>query len=123
MFQEKTFMIPIPMLALATATASAKPITISNVIACRNSFGDVYVDIANDTLGGEIFYKIMDWNASEVVDEGSTVNGWFVCDVSKQLDLFGDSYRYYRDTGTRKPLYVQVSGQHGLPGLLIQKMR
>lgn len=104
-------MIPIPMLTLATVPTES--ITISDVVACRNSFGDVYVDIANDTLGGEIFYKIMDWNDSEVVDEGSTVNGWFVCDVSKQLDLFGDSYRYYRDTGTRKPLYVQVSGDRG----------
>lgn len=104
-------MIPIPMLTLAAGPA--KSITISDVIACRNSFGDVYVDIANDTLGGEIFYQILDWNALEVVDEGSTVNGWFVCDVSKQLDLFGDSYRYYRDTGTRKPLFVQVSGDRG----------
>lgn len=104
-------MIPIPMLTLAAGPA--KSITISDVIACRNSFGDVYVDIANDTLGGEIFYKILDWDALEIVDEGSTVNGWFVCDVSKQLDLFGDSYRYYRDTETRKPLFVQVSGDRG----------
>lgn len=117
-------MIPIPMLTLASGARES--ITISDVIACRNSFGDVYVDIANDTLGGEIFYQILDWNALEVVDEGSTVNGWFACDVSKQLDLFGDSYRYYRDTETRKPsLYRSqvIVAKHGLPGLLIQKIR
>lgn len=88
-------------------------IIISGVTACRNSFGDVYVDIANDIPGGEIFYKILDWDALEIVDEGSTVNGWFVCDVSKQIDLFDDSYRYYMGTSTRKPLYVQVSGDRG----------
>ena len=88
-------------------------IIISGVTACRNSFGDVYVDIANDTPGGAIFYKVMDWNNSEIVDEGSTVDGWFMHDVSKQIDLFGDSYRYYMGTSTKKPLYVQVSGDRG----------
>lgn len=88
-------------------------IIISGVTACRNSFGDVYVDIANDMPGGEILYKIMDWNNSVVVDEGSTVDGWFMCDVSKQINLFDDSYRYYMGTSTRKPLYVQVSGDRG----------
>lgn len=88
-------------------------IIISGVTACRNSFGDVYVDIANDMPGGEIFYKVMDWNNSGVVDEGTTVDGWFMYDVSKQIDLFGDSYRYYMGTGTKKPLYVQVSGDRG----------
>lgn len=88
-------------------------IIISGVTACRNSFGDVYVDIANDMPGGEILYKVMDWNNSGVVDEGSTVDGWFMYDVSKQIDLFNDSYRYYMGTSTRKPLYVQVSGDRG----------
>lgn len=88
-------------------------IIISGVTACRNSFGDVYVDIANDTPGGAIFYKVMDWNNSEVVDEGTTVDGWFMYDVSKQIGLFGDSYRYYMGTSTKKPLYVQVSGDRG----------
>ena len=88
-------------------------IMISGVTACRNSFGDVYVDIANDTPGGAIFYKVMDWNNSEVADEGTTVDGWFMHDVSKQIDLFGDSYRYYMGTSTKKPLYVQVSGDRG----------
>lgn len=88
-------------------------IIISGVTACRNSFGDVYVDIANDTPGGAIFYKVMDWNNMEIVDEGSTVDSWFMYDVSKQIDLFGDSYRYYMGTSTRKPLYVQVSGDRG----------
>lgn len=88
-------------------------IIISGVTACRNSFGDVYVDIANDMPGGEILYKVMDWNNTEIVDEGSTVDSWFMYDVSKQIDLFGDSYRYYMGTSTRKPLYVQVSGDRG----------
>lgn len=88
-------------------------IIISGVTACRNSFGDVYVDIANDTPGGAIFYKVMDWNNSEVVDEGTTVDGWFMYDVSKQINLFDDSYRYYMGTSTKKPLYVQVSGDRG----------
>lgn len=88
-------------------------IIISGVTACRNSFGDVYVDIANDTLGGEILYKVMDWNNMEIVDEGSTVDSWFMYDVSKQIDLFDDSYRYYMGTSTKKPLYVQVSGDRG----------
>ena len=88
-------------------------IIISGVTACRNSFGDVYVDIANDMPGGAIFYKVMDWNNSGVVDEGTTVDGWFMYDVNKQINLFGDSYRYYMGTSTRKPLYVQVSGDRG----------
>lgn len=88
-------------------------IIISGVTACRNSFGDVYVDIANDMPGGAIFYKVMDWNNTEIVDEGSTVDGWFMYDVSKQINLFGDSYRYYMGTSTKKPLYVQVSGDRG----------
>lgn len=88
-------------------------IIISGVTACRNSFGDVYVDIANDMPGGAIFYKVMDWNNSEIVDEGSTVDGWFMYDVSKQINLFDDSYRYYMGTSTKKPLYVQVSGDRG----------
>lgn len=88
-------------------------IIISGVTACRNSFGDVYVDIANDMPGGEILYKVMDWNNMEIVDEGSTVDSWFMYDVSKQIDLFGDSYRYYMGTSTKKPLYVQVSGDRG----------
>lgn len=88
-------------------------IIISGVTACRNSFGDVYVDIANDIPGGEILYKVMDWNNMEIVDEGSTVDSWFMYDVSKQIDVFGDSYRYYMGTSTRKPLYVQVSGDRG----------
>lgn len=88
-------------------------IIISGVTACRNSFGDVYVDIANDMPGGAIFYKVMDWNNMEIVDEGSTVDGWFMYDVSKQIGLFGDSYRYYMGTSTKKPLYVQVSGDRG----------
>lgn len=88
-------------------------IIISGVTACRNSFGDVYVDIANDMPGGEILYKVMDWNNMEVVDEGSTVDGWFMYDVSEQVWLFDDSYRYYMGTSTRKPLYVQVSGDRG----------
>lgn len=88
-------------------------IIISGVTACRNSFGDVYVDIANDMPGGEILYKVMDWNNSGVVDEGSTVDGWFMYDVSKQINLFDDSYRYYMGTSTKKPLYVQVSGDRG----------
>lgn len=100
-------------LGSVTATVTRTIITISSVTACRNSFGDVYVDIANDTPGGAIFYKVMDWNNSEVVDEGTTVDGWFMYDVSKQIDLFGDSYRYYMGTSTRKPLYVQVSGDRG----------
>lgn len=88
-------------------------IIISGVTACRNSFGDVYVDIANDMPGGAIFYKVMDWNNMEIVDEGSTVDGWFMYDVSKQINLFDDSYRYYMGTSTKKPLYVQVSGDRG----------
>ena len=100
-------------LGTVTVTVTKTIITISGVTACRNSFGDVYVDIANDMPGGEILYKVMDWNNSAVVDEGSTVDGWFMYDVSKQIDLFGDSYRYYMGTSTRKPLYVQVSGDRG----------
>lgn len=88
-------------------------IIISGVTACRNSFGDVYVDIANDMPGGEILYKVLDWNNTEIVDEGSTVDGWFMYDVSKQINLFDDSYRYYMGTSTKKPLYVQVSGDRG----------
>lgn len=88
-------------------------IIISGVTACRNSFGDVYVDIANDMPGGEILYKVLDWNNMEIVDEGSTVDGWFMYDVSKQINLFDDSYRYYMGTSTKKPLYVQVSGDRG----------
>ncbi len=88
-------------------------IIISGVTACRNSFGDVYVDIANDMPGGEILYKVMDWNNMEIVDEGSTVDGWFMYDVSKQINLFDDSYRYYMGTSTKKPLYAQVSGDRG----------
>lgn len=100
-------------LGSVTIAVTRTIITISGVTACRNSFGDVYVDIANDTPGGAIFYKVMDWNNMEIVDEGSTVDGWFMYDVSKQIDLFGDSYRYYMGTSTRKPLYVQVSGDRG----------
>ena len=100
-------------LGTVTVTVTKTLIEISSVTACRNSFGDVYVDIANDTPGGEIFYKVLDWNNMEIVDEGSTVDGWFMYDVSKQIDLFGDSYRYYMATDTRKPLYVQVSGDRG----------
>ena len=88
-------------------------IIISGVTACRNSFGDVYVDIANDMPGGEIFYEVRDWDNFEIVDKGSTVDGWFMYDVSKQIDLFGDSYRYYMGTSTKKPLYVYVSGNRG----------
>lgn len=88
-------------------------IIISGVTACRNSFGDVYVDIANDMPGGEIFYEVRDWDNFEIVDKGSTVDGWFMYDVSKQIDLFGDSYRYYMGTSTKKPLYVYVSGDRG----------
>lgn len=88
-------------------------IIISGVTACRNSFGDVYVDIANDMPGGEILYKVLDWNNMGIVDEGSTVDGWFMYDVSKQINLFDDSYRYYMGTSTKKPLYVQVSGDRG----------
>lgn len=103
------------VITLGTVTVSVTKtiIIISGVTACRNSFGDVYVDIANDMPGGEILYKVMDWNNSGVVDEGSTVDGWFMYDVSKQIDLFGDSYRYYMGTSTKKPLYVQVSGDRG----------
>ena len=100
-------------LGSVTIAVTQTLITISGVTVCRNSFGDVYVDIANDTPGGEIFYKVLDWNNIEIVDEGSTVDGWFMCDVSKQIDLFDDSYRYYMGTSTRKPLYVQVSGDRG----------
>lgn len=100
-------------LGSVTVAVTRTIITISSVTACRNSFGDVYVDIANDTPGGAIFYKVMDWNNSEVVDEGTTVDSWFMYDVSKQIDLFGDSYRYYMGTSTKKPLYVQVSGDRG----------
>lgn len=100
-------------LGSVTVAATRTIITISGVTACRNSFGDVYVDIANDTLGGEILYRVMDWNNMEIVDEGSTVDSWFMYDVSKQIDLFADSYRYYMGTSTRKPLYVQVSGDRG----------
>lgn len=100
-------------LGSVTIAVTKTLITISGVTACRNSFGDVYVDIANDTPGGAIFYKVMDWNNSEIVDEGSTVDSWFMYDVSKQIDLFDDSYRYYMGTSTRKPLYVQVSGDRG----------
>lgn len=100
-------------LGSVTIAVTKTLITISGVTACRNSFGDVYVDIANDTPGGAIFYKVMDWNNSEIVDEGSTVDSWFMYDASKQIDLFGDSYRYYMGTSTRKPLYVQVSGDRG----------
>lgn len=96
-----------------TITVEKTTIIISSVTACRNSFGDVYVDIANDIPGGEIFYKVFDWNNMEIVDEGSTVDGWFMYDVSKQVELFDDSYRYYMGVGTRKPLYVQVSGDRG----------
>ena len=100
-------------LGTITVSVTETSITISGVTACRNSFGDVYVDIANDTPGGAILYKVMDWNNMEIVDEGSTVDSWFMYDVSKQIDLFGDSYRYYMGTSTRKPLYVQVSGDRG----------
>lgn len=100
-------------LGSVTVAVTRTIITISSVTACRNSFGDVYVDIANDMPGGEIFYKVMDWNNSAVVDEGSTVDSWFMYDVSKQVELFDDSYRYYMGTVTRKPLYVQVSGDRG----------
>ena len=100
-------------LGSVTVAVTRTIITISSVTACRNSFGDVYVDIANDTPGGAIFYKVMDWNNSGVVDEGSTVDGWFMYDVSKQINLFDDSYRYYMGTSTKKPLYVQVSGDRG----------
>ena len=100
-------------LGSVTVAVTRTIITISSVTACRNSFGDVYVDIANDTPGGAIFYKVMDWNNMEIVDEGSTVDSWFMYDVSKQIDLFGDSYRYYMGTSTKKPLYVQVSGDRG----------
>lgn len=100
-------------LGSVTVAVTRTIITISSVTACRNSFGDVYVDIANDTPGGAIFYKVMAWNNSEVVDEGTTVDGWFMYDVSKQIGLFGDSYRYYMGTSTKKPLYVQVSGDRG----------
>ncbi len=100
-------------LGTVTVTVTKTIIIISGVTACRNSFGDVYVDIANDMPGGEILYKVMDWNNSGVVDEGSTVDGWFMYDVSKQINLFDDSYRYYMGTSTKKPLYVQVSGDRG----------
>lgn len=100
-------------LGTVTVTVTKTIIIISGVTACRNSFGDVYVDIANDMPGGEIFYKVLDWNNMEIVDEGSTVDGWFMYDVSKQIDLFGDSYRYYMGTDTRKPLYVRLSGDRG----------
>lgn len=100
-------------LGSVTVAVTRTIITISGVTACRNSFGDVYVDIANDSPGGEILYRVMDWNNSTVVDEGSTVDSWFMYDVSKQIDLFDDSYRYYMGTSTRKPLYVQVSGDRG----------
>lgn len=100
-------------LGFVTVAVTRTIITISGVTACRNSFGDVYVDIANDTPGGAILYKVMDWNNMEIVDEGSTVDGWFMYDVSKQIDLFDDSYRYYMGTSTKKPLYVQVSGDRG----------
>lgn len=100
-------------LGSVTVAVTRTIITISGVTACRNSFGDVYVDIANDMPGGEILYKIVDWDNMEIVDEGSTVDSWFMYDVSKQIDLFGDSYRYYMGTSTRKPLYVQVSGDRG----------
>lgn len=103
----------ITTLGTVTVSVTKTLITISGVTACRNSFGDVYVDIANDMPGGEIFYKVMDWNNFEVVDEGSIVDGWFMYDVSEQIWLFDDSYRYYMDTDTRKPLYVQVSGDRG----------
>ena len=103
------------VITLGTVTISVTNTTIiiSGVAACRNSFGDVYVDIANGTPGGAILYKVMDWNNMEIVDEGSTVDGWFMYDVSKQIDLFDDSYRYYMGTSTKKPLYVQVSGDRG----------
>jgi hypothetical protein len=103
------------VITLGTVTVSVTKtiIIISGVTACRNSFGDVYVDIANDMPGGEILYKVMDWSNSAVVDEGSTVDGWFMYDVSKQVELFDDSYRYYMGTGTRKPLYVSLSGDRG----------
>lgn len=103
------------VITLGTVTVSVTKtiIIISGVTACRNSFGDVYVDIANDMPGGEILYKVLDWNNLEIVDEGSTVDSWFMYDVSKQIDLFDDSYRYYIDTDTRKPLYLQVSGDRG----------
>ena len=100
-------------LGSVTVAVTSTIITISGVTACRNSFGDVYVDIANDTPGGAILYKVMDWNNMEIVDEGSTVDSWFMYDVSKQIDLFDDSYRYYMGTSTRKPLYVRVSGDRG----------
>lgn len=100
-------------LGSVTIAVTKTLITISGVTACRNSFGDVYVDIANDTPGGAILYKVMDWNNMEIVDEGSTVDSWFMYDVSKQIDLFDDSYRYYMGTSTKKPLYVQVSGDRG----------
>lgn len=100
-------------LGSVTVAVTRTTITISGVTACRNSFGDVYVDIANDMPGGAILYKVMDWNNMEIVDEGSTVDSWFMYDVSKQIDLFDDSYRYYMGTSTRKPLYVQVSGDRG----------
>lgn len=104
------------VITLGTVTVSVTKtiIIISGVTACRNSFGDVYVDIANDMPGGEILYKVMDWNNMEIVDEGSTVDSWFMYDVSKQIALFDDSYRYYMGTSTRKPLYVQVSGDRGV---------
>lgn len=89
-------------------------VPISGVTACRNSFGDIYVDITNSRPGGEILYKVLDWNNMEIVDEGSTVDSWFMYDVSKQIDLFDDSYRYYIGTEIRKPLHVQVSGNRGL---------
>ena len=100
-------------LGTVSITVGDAVVPISGVTACRNSFGDIYVDIANSRPGGEILYKVLDWNNTEIVDEGSTVDGWFMCDVSKQIDLFDDSYRYYIGTGTRKPLYVQVSGDRG----------
>ena len=100
-------------LGTVTVTVTKTIIIISGVTACRNSFGDVYVDIANDMPGGEILYRVMDWNNMEIVGEGSTVDSWFMYDVSKQIDLFGDSYRYYMGTSTKKPLYVQVSGDRG----------
>ena len=109
----KNSTVEVVPLGSVTIVVTKTLITISGVTACRNSFGDVYVDIANDTPGGAIFYKVMDWNNSEIVDEGSTVDGWFMYDVSKQIDLFGDSYRYYMGTSTKKPLYVQVSGDRG----------
>ena len=100
-------------LGTVSITVESAIVPISGVTACRNSFGDIYVDIANSRPGGEILYKVLDWNNTEIVDEGSTVDSWFMYDVSKQIDLFNDSYRYYIGTGTRKPLYVQVSGDRG----------